>query len=78
MLEADPVRINGEIFNVSDRLTGTHEILSILQRVTHCPHPLPAAGDPASCNPMGTSKIEALGWKPGGADLLRQTVENLA
>lgn len=78
MLESDAARVNGETFNVSDSLTGNREILSILRQVTHCPHPLPAAGDMAACNPMGTSKIEALGWKPGGAERLRQTVENLA
>lgn len=78
MLESDSMRINGETFNVSDLLTDTSEILSFLQRATHCPHPLPAAGDTAVCNPMGTCKIEALGWKPGGLELLRETIENLA
>jgi nucleoside-diphosphate-sugar epimerase len=78
MLESDAVRINGETFNVSDGLTCNREILSILQRATRCPHPLPAAGDTATCNPMGTCKIEALGWRPGGEERLRQTVESLA
>ncbi|MDW5314860.1 NAD(P)-dependent oxidoreductase [Rhizobium sp. PL01] len=78
MLESDTVRINGETFNVSDLLTDNREILSLLQRATHCPHPLPAAGDTAACNPMGTCKIEALGWKPGSLELLRETVEHLA
>jgi nucleoside-diphosphate-sugar epimerase len=78
MLESDSMRINGETFNVSDLLTDTSEILSFLQRARHCPHPLPAAGDTAACNPMGTCKIEALGWKPGGLELLRETIENLA
>lgn len=78
MLESDSMRINGETFNVSDLLTDTSEILSFLQRARHCPYPLPAAGDTAACNPMGTCKIEALGWKPGGLELLRETIENLA
>ncbi|WP_426229651.1 NAD-dependent epimerase/dehydratase family protein [Pararhizobium sp. DWP3-4] len=78
MLEADSVRINGETFNVSDVVTDTREILSILQRATHCPHPLPPPGDRAACNPMGTCKIEALGWKPGGLELLRATIGQLA
>ncbi|URK87055.1 NAD(P)-dependent oxidoreductase [Rhizobium sp. RCAM05350] len=77
MLEADTVRINGETFNVSDLLADTHEILSILQRATHCPHPLPAAADKGDYNAMGTCKIEALGWKPGGRELLQQTVEQM-
>ncbi len=78
MLEADAVQINGETFNVSDILTDNHEILSILQRVTHCPHPLPEAADGSACNRMETCKIEALGWKPGGRDLLSWTIEQLA
>ncbi|WP_455270253.1 NAD-dependent epimerase/dehydratase family protein [Rhizobium herbae] len=77
MLEADTVRINGETFNVSDLLTDTHEILSILQRATHCPHPLPAAADKGDYNAMGTCKIESLGWKPGGMERLQQTVEQM-
>jgi nucleoside-diphosphate-sugar epimerase len=77
MLESDTVRINGETFNVSDLLIDTYEILSTLQRATHCPHPLPAVGDTAICNPMGTCKIEALGWKPGGLELLKETIERL-
>ncbi|WP_426126873.1 NAD-dependent epimerase/dehydratase family protein [Pararhizobium sp. PWRC1-1] len=78
MLELDTVRINGEIFNVSDLLTGNREILSLLQRATRCPHPLPADGDTAACSPMSTCKIEALGWKPGCLELLRATIGQLA
>lgn len=78
MLESDSLRINGETFNVSDVLTDTYDILSTLQRARHCPHPLPDAGDKTGCNPMSTSKIEALGWKAGGLELLRETIEHLA
>lgn len=77
MLEADTVRINGETFNVSDIVTGNREILSIVQRVTHCPHPLPD-DDPSGVNAMGCCKIATLGWKPGGAALLEKTIEELA
>ena len=78
MLEVDTVRINGGTFNISDILTGNREILSILQRATRCPHPLPEAADSKSYNRMGTCKIESLGWKPGGRDLLQRTIEQLA
>ncbi|OBZ95381.1 UDP-glucose 4-epimerase [Pararhizobium polonicum] len=77
LLESDTVRINGETFNVSDILTDTRTILSILQRITHCPHPLPPPAETMAGNAMGTCKIEALGWKPGGMDLLRQTIEHM-
>lgn len=78
MLESDTVRINGETFNVSDVLIDTYDILSILQRVTRCRHSLPSAGNIAACNPMSTCKIEALGWKPGGLELLKETIGHLA
>lgn len=77
MLEADAVRVNGENFNVSDILTGNREILSILQRVTQCPHPLPDE-DAAVVNAMGCCKIGAMGWTPGGRALLERTVAELA
>ncbi len=77
MLEADAVRVNGETFNVSDILTGNREILSILQRVTHCPYPLPQQDD-SPVNAMGCCKIGALGWTPGGEALLEQTITELA
>lgn len=78
MLEADAVRINGETFNVSDIATDNREILSILQRATGCPHPLPIEADTSVLNPMSCCKLAALGWKPGGIDLLHQTIVSLA
>ncbi|WP_438751920.1 NAD-dependent epimerase/dehydratase family protein [Pararhizobium sp. O133] len=77
MLEADAVRVNGETFNVSDVLTSNREILSVLQRVTDCPHPTPE-GDDRAINAMGCCKIGALGWMPGGKALLERTVAELA
>ncbi|WP_275784887.1 NAD-dependent epimerase/dehydratase family protein [Pararhizobium gei] len=78
MLEADALRINGETFNVSDVLTDTREILTILQRATDCPHPLPAEADKAAYNPMSCCKLEALGWRAGGIGLMHRTIEALA
>lgn len=78
MLEADAVRINGETFNVSDIVTDNREILSILQQATHCPHPLPKPAATENVEAMGTCKIEALGWVPGGRELLRQTINRMA
>lgn len=78
MLETDTVRINGEIFNVSDILTDTREILAILQAVTGCPHELPDAAATAHVNVMNTCKIKALGWAPGGRERLEETVRALA
>ncbi len=76
MLEADAARISGAVFNVSDILTDTREILSCLP--SH-PHHLPAAApDRANINVMSTARIEALGWRGGGPELLKLTVRGLA
>lgn len=77
MLEADAMRINGETFNVSDILVDTSDLLSIVRELTHCPHPLPPAADKAQVNAMNTCKLQALGWSPGGENLLRRTIADL-
>ncbi|MGA1803840.1 NAD-dependent epimerase/dehydratase family protein [Rhizobium sp. HT1-10] len=78
MLEAETSRIADGVFNVSDLLTETHEILSILQKVTGSPHALPARAPLNVVSRMDTTRIEALGWRGGGRALLEATVEGLA
>ena len=78
MLESDAARVAGEVFNVSDIVTDTHEILSTVKLATGCPHPLPEAAGKALVAQMATDKIRALGWKPGGRSLLESTVQCLA
>ena len=75
MLETEAGVIDGQVFNVSDILTDTREILGCLP---HRPHPLPPPGDRAAVNVMSTARINALGWEPGGLALLRETVRDLA
>lgn len=75
MLETEAGKIDGQVFNVSDVLTDTREILGALP---FCPHELPTAADRSTVNVMSTGKLEALGWRPGGTILLRQTVRKLA
>ncbi|WOS62213.1 NAD-dependent epimerase/dehydratase family protein [Sinorhizobium fredii] len=77
MLEADPANVSGQIFNVSDVLTGNREILSILQAATGCCHSLPAA-ERGDFKEMSTAKLRALGWRPGGRDRLAATIRALA
>ncbi|WP_117191795.1 NAD-dependent epimerase/dehydratase family protein [Rhizobium terrae] len=74
MLETAAGRIDGEVFNVSDLLTDTREILGFLPPA----HRLPESADRGAINIMSTSKLESLGWKPGGKALLAQTVRDLA
>lgn len=78
MLEGEASRICGEVFNISDLVTDTREILSPLQAATGCVHPLPAAADRQAVAEMATDKIRALGWTPGGRDRLEETVRRLA
>jgi len=75
MLETETGRIDGQVFNVSDILTDTREILGFLPA---CPHELPPPADCGAVNVMATEKLEALGWRPGGIALLRQAVRDWA
>jgi len=75
MLDTEIGKIDGQVFNISDILTDTREILGNLP---DRPHELPRPADRHSINPMSTDKIRALGWQPGGMMLLNRTVRNLA
>jgi nucleoside-diphosphate-sugar epimerase len=77
MLETETSRVADGVFNVSDILTETRELLSIVQQATACPHPLPAQAPEGIISPMDSGKIEALGWKGGGRLLLEDTVRAL-
>ncbi|OLP61105.1 UDP-glucose 4-epimerase [Xaviernesmea oryzae] len=78
MLQADPIRINGENFNVGDIVTDTHEILALFQKATGLCHPLPAPADPGLYRDMLTDRLRSLGWTPGGKARLAQTITMLA
>ncbi|TCU15675.1 NAD-dependent epimerase/dehydratase family protein [Rhizobium sullae] len=77
MLETESARISGEVFNVSDVVADTRDILSVVQRETGCPNPLPASADKAAVSQMSTEKLEALGWLLGGKALFEQTIRQL-
>ncbi|NTF88268.1 NAD(P)-dependent oxidoreductase [Agrobacterium rhizogenes] len=78
LLETETSRIDGRAFNLSDVLTDTHEILGYLQRATGCPHALPSPAPHSGVGEMDTSKIRALGWRGGGIEALKETIESLA
>jgi nucleoside-diphosphate-sugar epimerase len=78
MLETESARISGEVFNVSDIAVDTRDILSPIRHHVDCPFSLPEAADKAELCTMNTSKIRALGWKPGGMPLFEQTMQQLA
>lgn len=78
MLETETARIANEVFNVSDILTETRDILSTIQQITGCPHPLPVQAPDNIVSEMDTTKIRTLGWSGGGRPLLDHTVRALA
>lgn len=77
VLAAPAAQVSGEIFNVSDVVVDRRDLLAIVKEVTGSPHALPGAADASSLNVMATEKLRALGWRPGGKTLLRETVETL-
>ena len=78
MLETETSRIADQVFNVSDILTETREILGLVQQATGCPNALPAGAPDNIISEMDTAKIRALGWRSGGRPLLEETVLSLS
>ena len=77
MLETEPDRIGGQAFNVSDLVADTREILTPFHGPGAGTSALPAPADKAAVAEMDTSKIRALGWKPGGRALFEETLAQL-
>lgn len=63
-------------FNASDIVLDRADLLAEVQRLTGCPHPVPArATTPISA--MTCDRLAALGWRPGGRALLRATLPQM-
>lgn len=63
-------------FNASDLLLDRHDLLAEVQRLTGCPHPPPPrAGNAVSV--MTCERLAALGWQPGGWDMLRVSLPEM-
>ncbi len=75
LLEADAGRVTGQNFNLSDLVVDTRQIVAHLLPSQSSK---PAAADAAGISLMATGKIRALGWHPGGRDLLEETLEILS
>lgn len=76
-LQAFPTSLGHRLYNVSDLVLDRHDLLSIVQDLTDGPHPLPERADAVSLNVMSTERIAGLGWRPGGRNLLEETVAAL-
>ena len=80
LLEASPEAVTGKVFNVSDLMVDRSDILAIAQEaagLSGMAHPLPPAADVSAFNVMSTTRLQALGWQPGGRRLLQETVRDL-
>lgn len=78
IIEHDEEAVTGRVFNVSDIVTDHREILDIFRVAGNSDNPLPDAADANAVAEMDTSRLRALGWRPGGRELLRWTVQRLA
>ena len=63
-------------FHVSDILLDRHDLLELVQKITHSQRALPDRST-ATVSQLDCSNLKSLGWKPGGMELLRQTLPEL-
>jgi nucleoside-diphosphate-sugar epimerase len=64
------------VSNVSDLLLDRHDLLAEVQRLTECPHALPArSGERVGV--MATDRLAAAGWAPGGMARLRELLPGM-
>ncbi|WP_299910283.1 NAD(P)-dependent oxidoreductase [uncultured Paracoccus sp.] len=63
--------------NVSDLVLDRHDLLAEVARLTGCRHPPPPRADASALRIADCSGLMALGWRPGGMDLLRATLPSL-
>lgn len=66
------------VFNVSDLLLDRHDLLAEWQAQTGSPGTLPERADSSGFRGMTTDRLAALGWQPGGTQLLRASLREMA
>lgn len=66
------------VFNVSDILLDRHDLLRRWAKIGGRPVHLPPRADAAAVNAMDCTRLRALGWRPGGPDLLDATLRQIA
>ncbi len=76
MLEVPTDKVAGKCFNVSDLELDRHDLLALVQAQTGCEHPVPPSADRSRYNIADTTRLQDLGWRPGGEALLRQEVSD--
>lgn len=63
-----------DVYNVSDLVLDRHDLLGLVQSVAGTSHALPPRADASVLNAMEKSRLQGLGWRPGGWPLLERTV----
>jgi nucleoside-diphosphate-sugar epimerase len=76
LLQAPPEQVAGRMFNCSDLLVSTRDIVEIVQRISGASGPLPER-PPEPRQVMTCAGLEALGLRFGGRPLLERTVVDL-
>ncbi len=78
MLESPAEQGAGAVFNVSDIMVDTRDVLEVVREATGADQPLPDAADASGIKIMMTDRLSSLGWRPGGRNLFRRDVAELA
>jgi nucleoside-diphosphate-sugar epimerase len=66
VLTADPGDCSAGLFNVSDFALDRHDLLRSYAELTGTRGQLPPPADASSVSEMSTTRLRALGWRPGG------------
>ncbi|MGP3696222.1 NAD-dependent epimerase/dehydratase family protein [Rhodobacter sp. NSM] len=61
-------------FHLSDIVLDHHDLLAEVARVTGVERPLPLRADATRLSLLDCRRLPALGWRPGGHDLLRRSI----
>lgn len=61
-------------FHASDLLLDRHDLLAEVARIAAIDRPLPPRADASQVSRLDCRRLAALGWRPGGRDLLRETL----
>lgn len=75
VLEAGRQAMTDPVFNVSDLVVDRADIAQIVAERIGRHLPACARSDASGLNVMDTARLRALGWRPGGRERLRETVQ---
>ena len=78
LLTAPKDQVAGRSFNCSDLLVDTRDVVKRLGERFGVPVETPPAPQNVVRHPMRSAALKTLGWKPGGRELLMQTIDELA